>query len=88
MRPGDRRLMMPNQILSQPIGDPLPGAGVRSAVEHRRFSRRELFTSVWKPRFARRRSAVRRVLFPRGAAGRSPGGALDGDQSDHEDAQR
>ena len=79
---------MPNQILSQPIADPLPGPGVRPAITRPKLTRRELFTSVWKPRLARRYAALRRALFPRGAAARSPRAARNRRHSDHEDAQR
>jgi hypothetical protein len=80
--------MMPNQILSQPIADPLPGPGVRPAITRLKLTRRELFTGVWKPRLGRRYAALRRVLSPRGTAARRPRAARNRRQSDHEDAQR
>jgi len=88
MRSGDRRLMMPNQILSQPIAGPLPGPGVRPAITHPKSTRRELFTSVWKPRLVRRYAALRRALSPKGAAGPSPCATRNRRQTDHEDRQR
>jgi hypothetical protein len=76
MRSGDRRLMMPNQILSQPLADPPPGPGARPATPSK-LSRREVFTGVWTRRFTRQRSALRRALTPKGTAGRSPGAGRD-----------
>jgi len=80
--------MMPNQIHSQPIADPLPGPGAHPAITHRRLSRRELFTGVWKPRLARPYTALRRAQSPRGIAVRSPRAARNRRQADHEDTRR
>jgi len=88
MRSGDRRLMMPNQILPQPIVDALPGPGVRPAITHPRLFRRELFAGVWKPRLARPYGALRRALSPRSIAVRPPRTARNRRQADHEDTRR
>jgi hypothetical protein len=80
--------MMPNQILSQPIAEPLPGPVVRPAITHPRLSRRALFAGVWKPRLARPYTALRRALSARSFAVRSQRAASNRRQADHEDARR
>jgi hypothetical protein len=88
IRSGDRRLMMPNERVSQPVADPPPGPGVRPASTPPSPSRREVFTGVWSRRLARQRAALRRTLSPMGTAARSPGAGRNRRQSSRKGAQR
>ena len=79
---------MPNNIVSQPIADRLPGPGADPAIAHDSLSRRELFTGVCRTRLARGSTAFRRILSGRATAPRSPRAARNRRRRGNEDARR
>jgi len=52
VRPGDRRLMMPDQVISQLIADPPPGPGACPVIATVRSSRTESSAGVCEWPFA------------------------------------
>jgi hypothetical protein len=80
--------MMPKQILSQPIADPPPGPGARSAIISTALFRREPFVNAWSQQAERSRAASHRASSQPGKANRSSGYGRNRRQSSRKGSQR
>ena len=87
-RSGDRRLMMPKQISSQPIADSPPGPGAPPAIISTALFRREPFANAWSQRAERSRAASHRGSSQPGKVNRSSGYGRNRRQSSRKAAQR
>ena len=88
MRSGDRRLMMPRQILPQPIAKPPPELGARPVITSPGLSPRDVFTAMWTRRIPQPRTALGAAMSRVVVAAQPPGAGRNRRQSARKGAQR